>query len=389
MLVKRVLFLTLTGLLSTIVSNVLAGDKPGFEVNWYSQVKLDASWDQNPTSHGNYVMWVKAQTLDENDAQFNMTHRATRLGLRAKSTGIEEATLSGNVEVDLYGGGDENKALLLLRHAYFTVQSGQWKLLAGQSWDLIAPLNPATLNYPVLWGAGNISYRRPQVSLFYSLTSSEQTKAEIAAGAFRTIGSDLTPTFPLDSGETADGTEDGGDAAIPSLQALFDVNHKTASGTSVRGGVSGLWGRLRSETNLGHNENYESWAACAHFMVSWASGAGFSGEVFTGSNLGTYCGSILNTNRVDGLATTGGWASAWVKLDKKTTLTGGFGVDDPKDEDLSTTERSRNQVVFGNLKYAVVAPVMFGVELSQWQTDYVDADAAKAVRVETSFIMNF
>jgi hypothetical protein len=389
MLVKRVLFLTLTGLLSIVVSNAVADDKPGFEVNWYGQVKLDASWDQNPTSHGNYVLWVKAKTQDEDDAQFNLTHRATRLGLRAKSTGIENTTLGGNVEVDLYGGGEENKALFLIRHAYFTVQSGRWRVLAGQSWDLIAPLNPATLNYPVLWGAGNISYRRPQVSLFYVLTSSEQTKAEIAGGAFRTIGSDLAPTFPLDSGETADGTEDGGDAAMPSLQGLFDVSHKIDSGASVRFGVSGLWGRLSSETNLGHGENYESWALCAHFMTSWAGGAGFAGEVFTGSNLGSYFGSILNTNRIDGLATTGGWASAWVKLNRKTTLTGGFGVDDPKDEDLSTAERSRNRVVFGNLKYAVVAPVIFGVEVSQWQTDYVNADAAKAVRVETSFIMNF
>lgn len=389
MLVKRVLFIALTGLLSVIAGSAAAGDKPGFDVNWYGQVKLDASWDQNPTSHGNFIMWVKPQSSDESDAQFNMTHRATRLGLRAKSTGIENATLGGNIEVDLYGGGDENKALLLLRHAYFTVQSGKFRMLAGQSWDLIAPLNPATLNYPVLWGAGNIQYRRPQISMFYALKKTETTSAEWGVGAFRTIGSDLTPTFSLATGETADGTEDGSDAAIPSIQSLFDVNHKSASGTTVRGGVSGLWGRLKSETNLGHSENYESWAASAHFMASWANGAGFSSEVFTGSNLGSYFGSVLNTNRIDGLATTGGWASAWVKLNKKTTLTGGFSVDDPKDADLNASERSRNQVVFGNVKYAIFAPVIFGVEVSQWQTDYVDADAAKAVRVETSFIMNF
>jgi len=363
--------------------------KPGFQVNWYGQVKLDASWDQNPTSHGNYVMWVKSQASDKSDAQFNITHRATRFGFRAKSVGFNNITMGGNLEIDLYGGGEENKALLLLRHAYFTIQSGRIRMLAGQSWDLIAPLNPATLNYPVLWGAGNIQYRRPQVSLFYSLANSEQTKAELAAGFFRTLGSDLTPTFALATGETSDGTEDGSDAAVPSIQSSFDLTHKFASGMSVRGGVSGLWGSLKSETNLDHSENYESWAACAHLMVSWANGAGFSGEVFTGSNLGSYLGGIVNTNRIDGLAAIGGWASAWVKLHKKVTLTAGCSVDDPKDEDLNAAERSQNQAIFGNLKYAIAAPVTFGVELSRWQTKYVDAESANATRLETSFIMSF
>ena len=38
-------------------------------------------------------------------------------------------------------------------------------ILGGQTWDVISPLNPRSLNYSVYWWAGNIGYRRPQVRL--------------------------------------------------------------------------------------------------------------------------------------------------------------------------------------------------------------------------------
>jgi hypothetical protein len=389
MSIKCRLLGTFIVLMLVVAAGAAAGDKPSFDLSWYGYVKLDASYDQNPTSHGNFAMWVQPQSLDSDDAQFNMTHKSTRLGFKAKGTGFEKANVGGNVEFDMYGGGPENKALLLLRHAYFTVSSGKWKMLAGQSWDLISPLNPSTLNYPVLWGAGNIQYRRPQLSVFYNVSSSDNTKAELAAGAFRTIGTDLTPTFALAAGEVADGTDDGTDAAIPSFQGRFDVKHKLSSGTSIRAGASGLWGQLKSETTLGNSDKYESWAACGHVMVSFANGAGFSGEVFTGSNLGSYFGSVLNSNRIDGLASKGGWASAWVKPSKKVKLTTGFSMDDPKDADLASGNRSRNQAIFGNIKYTLVPQVTIGLEVTQWETEYLDSETSKALRVETSFIMSF
>jgi hypothetical protein len=387
---KSILKGALLATLLLLATSAMAGDKPTFDVDWYGYVKLDASFDQNPTSHGNFAMYVQPQTIETDDAQFSMTHKSSRFGFKAKGKGFNKVTVGGNVEVDMYGsGGTENKAMLLLRHAYFTVQSGNVKMLAGQSWDLISPLNPSTLNYPVLWGAGNIQYRRPQVSMFFTVASSKQTNATLAVGAFRTIGTDLAPTFTLAAGETADGVDDGTDAAIPSFQGRFDLKQKFGSGTAVRAGFSGLWGQLKSETTLGNSENYESWAGCGHLMVSFSNGAGFSGEAYVGSNLGSYLGGALNANRIEGMASQGGWASAWVKASSKVKLTGGFSFDDPDDNDLSTGNRSRNQAIFGNVKYSIVPQVTLGMEVSQWETQYIDLETAKALRFETSFIMNF
>ncbi len=372
----------------------IAGDQPGVDVKWYGYVKLDGSFDQSLTSHGNFVMWVKPQTDGQNDEQFNMTANQTRLGCVLQGNGYNEVKVGGKIEFDLYGGVSgatvaQNKALLMLRHAYFTIQSGNTKLLAGQTWDLISPLNPPTLNYPVLWGCGNLGYRRAQISLWQTVPAGDHTTVTMAGGVFRTIGSDLTPTFSLAAGEAADGLDDGTDAGIPSFQGRFDVNHQFPAGGNVRAGFSGLWGQLKAETNLGNSETYKSWTAVGHFQVSLPSGFGFAGEAFTGANLASYLGGILNGNTVEGVATTGAWGSAWVKPSPKVKLAAGYGFDDPKDEDLGAGARSHNSCVFGNVAYTIVPMAIVGFELSNWQTKYKDADAAKNLRGQTSFILKF
>jgi len=371
-----------------------AEDKPSFDLNWYGYFKLDGSYDENLTSHGNFAMWVNSTQLDQNDEQFNMTANETRFGFNLTGKNYKNVTVTGKVEFDLYAGVTggtiaENKAMLQLRHAYFSVQKGKAKLLAGQSWDLISPLNPSTLNYPVMWGAGNTGYRRPQVSLWYDAFKDKTTSITLATGFFRTIGSDLTPTFSLATGETSEGSDDGTDAGIPSWQGLLDVNHKFSTGVSFRSGVSTLWGRLKAETTLGNSEKYESWGVIGHLMVSFPADYGFSGEVFSGSNLGSYFGGILNNNTVEGVSSNGGWISGWAGISPKVKLSAGYGIDNPSDEDINTGNRSKNRCVYGNIKYSFVEQVTLGFELSNWTTDYKGMEAAETLRAQTSFILKF
>ncbi|MFH1686527.1 MAG: hypothetical protein ABIE70_03290 [bacterium] len=379
----------LLGLVMLVASPLAAADKPQFDFDWYGYVKLDASYDQNLTSHGNFAMWVQPQNGDQDDEQFNMTHKQSRFGMKAIGQGYQNAKVAGQLEFDLYGaGGAENKALLLLRHAFFTVDAGSFQLLAGQTWDLVAPLNPATLNYPVLWGCGNPGYRRPQVRFTYTAAPNDQTNVKMACGFFRTIGSDLTPTLSLAT-EVSDGSDDGTDAGIPTLQGLLDVTHKLSNGGSIRAGVSGLWGQLKAEGSLGTDETYQSQGVAGHLAVAINKQVGFAGEFFTGSNLGGYNAGINNSDRVDGVHAKGGWGYLWVKPTAKVTLAAGGGMDDPDDADLSTGNRGKNQAFFGNVNFSPIPLVTLGFELSQWETSYVGADVAKAMRAQTSFILNF
>lgn len=367
---------------------------PSFDLNWYGYFKLDGSVDQNLTSHGNFVMWVNQKSFDADDQQFNMTANQTRFGVKANGKNYKSAKVTGNLEFDLYAGITgatiaENKAMLQLRHAYFSVTVNQWTLTAGQTNDLLSPLNPATLNYPVLWGCGNIGYRRPQVALKYTMKPSEQTNMSLSTGVFRTIGGDLTPTFSLATGETSEGADDGTDAAIPSVQGQLDIQHNFASGAKLQIGGSGLWGRLNAETNLGNSENYESWAASGHLMISLPQGFGLAGEFYTGSNLGSYFGGILNNSTVEGVNSLGGWGSLWLKASPRVNFAAGYGFDDPDDDDLNLNQRSKNQCIYGNINVSVVSKVTVGLEVSQWKTTYKDNDTVESLRAQTSFILNF
>jgi hypothetical protein len=374
-------------------STMGADNQPSFDLNWYGSIKLDGSFDQNLTNYGDYVMWVEPETYSGNDEQFNMTANATRFGFEATGRGYHKVQVGGRLEFDLYAGGPgnpvgQNEPSLQLRHAYFNVQTGNFKLLAGQSWDLISPLNPPTLNYGSLWGCGNLGYLRPQVSLWFTMPSNDQTQVTFASGIFRNFGSDLTPTFSLSTGESTDRGDDGIDAGIPSIQGLFDLSHTMAGGGQLRIGFSALWGMLKAETNLGNFQRYESWAAVGHFQFTYRGRYGIAAEAFTGSNLGTYFGGILRNSSIDGVNATGGWASAWVKPMPKVELAVGFGVDDPDDSDFYSG-RSQNTSVFGNIRYYFVPQASVGVEFSQWETRYKGGSTARNLRAQTSFTLNF
>ena len=367
-----------------------ANDKPSLDLDWYGYFKADGSFDQNLTSHGNFSMWVNPKTFEDDDNQFNLTANQTRLGLKVTSKGYEYAQVTGRVEFDLYGsvtGGTvaEDRAELQLRHAYFTVQRGGTMLLAGQSFDLISPLNPQTLNYSVQWGCGNVGYRRPQISLFQSFVKGN-TQFTLAAGAFRTIGDDLTPTFSLALGETTEGDDDGTDAAIPSVQGRLDIQHQFESGMNLRVGASGLYGRLNAETNLGNSEKYESQGVFGHLQLMLPNGVSLSGELYSGSNLGSYFGGILNNSTIDGVNSMGGWCSLEAPLTSKVSMVAGYGFDDPDDDDVGFADRSKNQCIFGNIQYELVPMVTLGLEVSNWETTYKDAEKVDNLRIQSSFI---
>ena len=373
----------------------VSSGEQALDYNVYGYVKLDGSYDQNLTSHGNFAMWVKPKNYDKDDEQFNMTANQSRLGLKIDGKNYGEYKLHGQFEVDLYasvsGGVAENKGMFQLRHAYFSVEKGKTKLLAGQYWDLFSPLNPSTINYPVLWGAGNVGYRRAQITLAQSFELGKQTSGTLSGGAFRTIGSDLTPTLSWsleDSSETADGEDDGTDAGIPTVQGRLDINHKFASGSKLLIGVSGLWGQMKAETNRGNYNTYESWGVCGH--LQWSFGTfGLGGEYYSGENLGSYFGGILNSSTVDGVGAQGGWGFVWFKASPKTKLAFGMGNDQAKEEDIATGARQTNQSIFGNINYTIVKNASVGLELSQWQTEYKDANKEKSFRAQTAFILSF
>lgn len=381
--------LALSVIALVLLATGVSAEGPQFNLDWYGYLKLDASRDQNPTN-GHYALWVLPQTDDENE-QFNMTHKQSRMGMKISADSYQGFDLAGKVEFDLYGNGAdiESKTEISLRHAFFTLQTDGFQLLAGQTWDIISPMNPKTLNYNPLWACGNTGHRRPQLRLSYVTEPSTSSQFTIAAGFFRTLGWDLSTTLSLATGENAnDAIDDGTDAGIPSVQGGIDYQHRFGSGASLRLGAAGLWDQLKAEGSQGTSETYQSQGVFGHFALSLPN-AGILGEVYTGQNLGKYYGAIANGSSLEGVDSKGGWGQVWFQVHPQVRLNATAGTDDVSDEDVIINNRTRNQAIMGSVLYSPVDPVTIGLEVSQWETEYQDTAAVKNLRLQSSFVLNF
>ncbi|MCP4567125.1 MAG: hypothetical protein GY841_06055 [FCB group bacterium] len=115
----KTILLILVGLFLCLGPVVQANDSPSMEIKPYGYIKLDGSYDQNLTSHGNFAMWVPLPDYEGGDEQFNMTANQTRMGLKLNGTGYGELKINGKIEFDLYGSVSgatvaQNKAMLQL-----------------------------------------------------------------------------------------------------------------------------------------------------------------------------------------------------------------------------------------------------------------------------------
>ncbi|MBT4611434.1 MAG: hypothetical protein HOM68_18735 [Gemmatimonadetes bacterium] len=318
------------------------------ELEWYGYLRLDMAHDTAQSSHGNYTVFVQPHPAGEATSTMSVTARQSRLGAHAT-----RGTMTGRLEVDFYGVSPENKNTVMLRYAYMSVPVGAFTLRAGQTMDMISPLNPLTVNYPVIWGAGNIGYRRPQIQLF------RRTEAYFAGLALtRNITGDL-------DGDTI---VDGDASGVPAIQGRVALRPEwTLPGLEL--GVSGHYGKCNCPAK---DIDYNNWSVSGD--LAWKSSrVKVLAEVYRGSNLGAYAGTIYNSDRVNGLHSMGGWANLQVALDELTRVSIGGGRDDVDEADLGAEQqgvRERNQVAFAAVLRQITPEVTVGFELSHWATRY-------------------
>lgn len=366
------------------------------ELQLYGYIKLDAAYDTTEITNGNSAYWVESRAnADRRDDQFNITARQTRLGLKLKGPDFGEATTSGQVEIDFYAGGAENKAEPYMRHAYMKLEwpKDDFHILAGQYWDVIAPLVPTTLFYHVQWLAGDIGYRRPQIRFHKGFGDFSLTGA-----VSRTIGtanSDDNPG-PGDTGE---------DAGFPTAQAraAFSFDMGERKGTF---GVSGHYGVEEWEfSTQAKNDDVPSWTGNLDLTLPVSDTVTVKGEYYIGKNASNYLGGIGqgvvidNPNRsITPIKARGGWGCINIKpVDCSWCFNMGASADHISRHDanlirmVDPTEdpRIRNFSLYGNAIYQINSAASWGIEVSRWRTAYEVADPGDALRVQTSFIFKF
>ncbi|UCG58319.1 MAG: hypothetical protein JSU70_02200 [Phycisphaerales bacterium] len=365
------------------------------DIQLYGYFKADGSYDSSRTTTGDYTVWVDSEAANPNDDEFNMTAKQSRFGIKVKGPDHGQMQTRGHLEFDFYGGGaPDNKAAPMMRHAYLEVN---WPengigILAGQTWDVMGPLNPSTLNYTVLWNAGNLGYRRPQVRLTKNVKLKGDVDLKLQGALARNIGTDSAIT----------GTDSGADAGFPIFQGRVGATVPLIADKPTVFGCSGHWGQEEYDTTAGGaNKSFNTWSVNLDLTQPVNEWLNVQGELFTGENLGTYFGGIgqslraikdangVTINHGNEIAAMGGWVAANLGPWDNWSFTVGAGIDDVADGDVNVGDRTQNSCIFGNANYAINKNASVGVEVSHWRTLRRATGIAEAIRAQVSFIYKF
>jgi hypothetical protein len=355
------------------ITGFAADDAEKTSVKPYGYIKLDAIYETGSSSHGNYTLWAKDP--GNSDGIFYVTARQTRLGLAIKGISFGDFKVSGKVEVDFHSSGvPENKSYNFMRHAFLKISNGSFTVIAGQTSDIISPLVPASLNYPVLWGAGNIGYRRPQLSFRQDFKTGKNTFT-IQAGITRTITGDYD----------GDGINDGIAAGFPTVQARIGGKFSLGANSSLQLGVSGHYGKSKGDFEYTSNSiNVDFLLVVSKFKII--------AEFFSGKNLGTYLGGIAqNVNLItnEEIDAKGFYVNAVAAVSKKVQFSVGYGMDDPDDDNLSIGARAKNTSIFGNIVISLTPSLKTGLQISNWETEYLNWEKQDTLRFQHCWILSF
>lgn len=360
------------------------------DIQLYGYLKLDAAYDTSQTDDGNFAKWVERENNNSDDDQFNMTANQSRFGMRINGPDGDAMKASGRVEVDFYGGSSQNKAHLMMRHAYMKLDwpEDRFNIIAGQTSDVISPLVPSTVNYSVAWWSGNIGYRRPQIRLTKELSLDADVDVKLEGAVARMIGRDnVSIAGTLDSGE---------DAGEPSLQGRASLSLPLIGSKRTTVGVSGHMGEEEYDISQdGQNTDFTTWSLNLDITQPITKWLSIKGELFTGENLDAYLGGIgqgvtlTGANQYEEIGSTGGWIAASLGPWSNQRYNIGIAMDDVDRGDVNEGDRTLNRSVFGNMFCSLDKNVDWAVELSHWRTEYAGNGDAGNLRFQTALIYKF
>jgi hypothetical protein len=369
------------------VEAATSGETNRFKFSPYGYIKLDASYDDSAVINGDYVIYVPSEATVKNDNEFNMTARQTRLGMAIAAPDFQDWQIKGRVEIDFYGDGPvlhENKSEMMMRHAFLEFRKGSFRILAGQTWDVISPLNPYTLNYTAGWAAGNIGYRRPQIRFSYNTGKDDPMTISTELAFTRTSG---LINENLDSGSKNDGEDSG----IPTIQGRIALTTELFGRSKSVFGISGHYGEEEVDW-AGSETDMKSWSVNLDFIIPLYDYFTLTGEAFIGENLDDYFGGVLqgiNAVTQSEIRSKGVWAQIGFKPGNKWQYNTGFGLDDPDNKDINDYMRDKNSFYFINALFNLTPFLTLGLEYSYWTTNYLNLGAARDNRLQFSFIYSW
>jgi len=301
--------------------------------------------------------------------QSTITGQSTTLGLKVNGPQIKKWMLGGYVQFDFHGSRPSlNEAGAYLLNAYVEIANESWRFRFGAMEDLIAPLNPIMVNWTSSQAAGNLGGTyRGHFRADYFTKKKENIRWQLSAAISQTVVNDK-----IDD-ENGIVTDNG----MPNFIGRIGIqlgSEKEDGARPFEIGLSGLYTQLASAIVTG-TEKYISDANALAFDLRWeVNKVGLRAEVFAGKGMGTHMGGIgqsVNLDNAKSIHSKGEFGQIWYRPIPKIMVSVIYGIDDPENNDLSSSQRSLNSLHAANIFIELLRDFELAVEIGRWQTDYI------------------
>jgi hypothetical protein len=364
--------------------------RSGFPIKFYGFLRMDAYYTTARMDNTVIPFFVRNESNGEaepNDDAFAFDTRLTRFGFDVDGGKICKTALTGKLEMDFANfpaGVVESRETPRMRLGYINLKNDDTYFRIGQDWDVISPLFPAINAESLMWNAGNLGDRRPQVQ-FGWVTGDPKCTAfdfKVSAGMTGAISNqDLDATVAGVSNE-----RDGFDSGLPHLQARAGVTFQ--SWVCEQTATVGAWGAVawnETDTEFGGEDEFTTWLVGVDFQVPLVTGLKLRGELWAGTALADFRGGItqsINTATGEEIDSIGGWAEVVWDVTKTFTLTGGATADDPDNDDLVNNNKTLNWSAYVATKYDFGGGLKAGFDVIFWETQYLDTGLGNTVRFD-------
>ena len=338
----------------------------------YSRVATTADWG---------IIFLNPRDLGENVDQFTVHGKTSMLNFAFEGPRIGNWNTGGNILMNFVGGTPlRNLSGPNLLNAYGEVYNETWRFAFGRMLDLFGPIYPETVNMVQQRGAGNIGIYRGAIHVDRFFNPNGNSQWTVSA---RISQQDISDYLSVPQ---VRGTDNG----WPNIEGRIGVafGADCGQGRPFEFGVSGFVGETRSVIT----EVFDDLIPVTGTDVANAGGVcldaqikgqriGCRGEVWAGQAGGTYFMATLqslNPMTFQAIRSVGGWGEVYLKPWDHVTFNLGYGVDDPRNQDLGFVnpamgvgQIASNEVAWGNIKYNLTDFFELAFEISYRETQYL------------------
>ena len=315
-------------------------------------------------------------------ANYSLYPRLSRAGLEYYGLPMERldgALPSARLEIDfltITPGQSESRPLLRLRLAYGQIQRGEWTIVAGQDWDIVAPLVPSINDNTLQWNNGNLGDRRPQFKVLWDHKLDDgwvwQVQNGIAlADAINNVDRD------------GDGVRDNEYSGLPAYEGRTGfIGPSWVDKKKVLGGAWGLVGDQRTNRPVAGHRDYISWGYGFDLHLPLTERISFRSEIFHGRDLDDFRGGIgQGVNLLTGqeIETTGGWAEVVLQSVDWHQASLGVSMDDPVNADIPHGGRTLNRAWYIGNRFLAGHGVVIGFDFQDWITRWKGFEEGHAI----------